>query len=78
MCSCLFVCLQETEGAGLAFIVFSEALTLLPVSPIWALLFFFMLFLLGLDSQFAAMEAVLAALYDVKKIAKFRKEIVSG
>ena len=67
-----------TTGPGLAFIVFSEALTLLPGAPFWALLFFIMLFLLGLDSQFASLEALLAALYDVKRIAKFRKEIVSG
>lgn len=65
-----------SQGPGLAFIVFTEALTLFPVSPLWALLFFFMLFLLGLDSQFAGLEAIITVLYDSKKIRKVRKEII--
>ena len=33
---------------------------------------------LSLRQSIASLEAILAALYDVKRIAKFRKEIVSG
>ena len=62
----------------MAFIVFTEALTLLPVSPIWALLFFIMLFLLGLDSQFAGLEVIITVLFDSKTVRKVRKEIVVG
>ncbi len=62
----------------MAFIVFTEALTLLPVSPIWALLFFIMLFLLGLDSQFAGLEVIVTVLFDSKTVRKVRKEIVVG
>ena len=52
------------KGQGLAFIVYPTALAYLPGAWIWAVLFFFMLFFLGLDSEFALLETALTAIYD--------------
>ncbi|XP_013792918.2 sodium-dependent nutrient amino acid transporter 1-like [Limulus polyphemus] len=53
------------EGPGLAFIAYPEALSRLEWLPqLWSVLFFFMLFLLGLDSEFALLETFLTAVYD--------------
>jgi len=51
-------------GQGLAFIAYPTALARLPVPQVWSIMFFFMLFLLGLDSEFALLETVLTAFYD--------------
>ncbi|XP_021362137.1 sodium-dependent proline transporter-like isoform X1 [Mizuhopecten yessoensis] len=53
------------SGPGLAFIAYPEGIAKLPSPPIFAFLFFFMLFTLGLDSQFAMMETVISGITDV-------------
>ncbi|NXI86695.1 S6A19 protein, partial [Rhipidura dahli] len=67
------------EGTGLAFIVFTEAITKMPVSPLWSILFFIMLFCLGLSSMFGNMEGVLVPLQDLKIIpSRVPKELITG
>ncbi|XP_076461637.1 sodium- and chloride-dependent taurine transporter-like [Babylonia areolata] len=54
-----------TSGPGLVFVVYPQALSLLPLPNVWSVLFFFMMILVGLDSQFAAVEGILTSLGDV-------------
>lgn len=56
--------LVAEDGVGLAFTVYPDAVTRMPVSALWALLFFIMLITLGLDSEFALVETVSSCLMD--------------
>ncbi|KAF9794732.1 hypothetical protein SFRURICE_017422, partial [Spodoptera frugiperda] len=53
-----------TEGPGLVFQVYPEAVATLPGASLWAMLFFFMLIMLGLDSGMGGLECVITGLLD--------------
>ncbi|KAL4230196.1 neurotransmitter:sodium symporter [Mactra antiquata] len=53
------------SGPGLAFVAYPEGLARLPVSSLWAFLFFFMLITLGMDSQMVMMETVISGITDL-------------
>ncbi|RWS25707.1 sodium-dependent neutral amino acid transporter B(0)AT3-like protein, partial [Leptotrombidium deliense] len=69
---------QGASGTGLAFIVFTEAIDEFPLSPIWSLLFFMMLFTLGIDSQFGTLEGAVTSIVDLKLFPNLRKELLTG
>ncbi|CAK8988921.1 Sodium-dependent serotonin transporter (SERT) (5HT transporter) (5HTT) (Solute carrier family 6 member 4) [Durusdinium trenchii] len=52
------------SGTGLAFVAFPIAISQMPGSFFFAILFFFMMLILGIDSQFAYIEAVATVLCD--------------
>ncbi|XP_070995079.1 sodium-dependent neutral amino acid transporter B(0)AT1-like [Oncorhynchus clarkii lewisi] len=62
---------QSASGTGLAFIVFTEAVISMPGSQVWAVLFFIMLFSLGLSSMFGNLEGILTPLHDLKLVPKW-------
>ncbi|MGK0182357.1 MAG: NSS family neurotransmitter:Na+ symporter, partial [Halioglobus sp.] len=53
-----------TSGPGLAFVVFPEALSVMPAPIFFSVLFFLMLLTLGIDSAFSLIESVNTALSD--------------
>ncbi|KAF7219401.1 sodium- and chloride-dependent GABA transporter 2 [Nothobranchius furzeri] len=53
------------SGPGLAFIAYPQAVAMMPVPQLWSICFFIMLILLGLDTQFVAMEAMITSIIDM-------------
>ncbi|XP_050651149.1 inactive sodium-dependent neutral amino acid transporter B(0)AT3 isoform X2 [Macaca thibetana thibetana] len=70
---------KSASGPGLAFIVFTEAVLHMPGAPAWAVLFFGMLFTLGLSTMFGGMEAVITPMLDMGVLPRWvPKEALTG
>ncbi|KAG5837923.1 hypothetical protein ANANG_G00218260 [Anguilla anguilla] len=53
------------SGPGLAFIAYPRAVAMMPVPQLWAVFFFIMIILLGLDSQFVNQESLVTSISDM-------------
>ncbi|KAM7413494.1 hypothetical protein PAMA_020738 [Pampus argenteus] len=53
------------SGPGLAFIAYPQAIAMMPLPQLWSICFFVMFILLGLDTQFVAMEVVMTSFIDM-------------
>ncbi|CAL8288979.1 unnamed protein product [Lota lota] len=53
------------SGPGLAFVAFPRAVAMMPLPQFWAVCFFLMLLMLGLDTQFVCLEALMTSLSDL-------------
>ncbi|XP_067855734.1 sodium- and chloride-dependent GABA transporter 2-like [Heptranchias perlo] len=53
------------SGPGLVFIAYPKAITMMPFSQLWGCLFFIMIILLGLDSQFVDVEGLATSAIDM-------------
>ncbi|KAK3607761.1 hypothetical protein CHS0354_040666 [Potamilus streckersoni] len=60
-------------GPGLAFIAYPEALRQMPVAPLWSVLFFLMMLMLGFSSSFSIVETVLTGIIDEIKFLSTSK-----
>ncbi|XP_056641259.1 sodium-dependent neutral amino acid transporter B(0)AT3 [Diorhabda sublineata] len=69
---------KSASGTGLAFIIFTEAINQFPGAQFWSVLFFLMLFTLGIDSQFGTLEGVVTSVVDMKLFPNLPKEILTG
>jgi len=69
-------------GPGLVFIAYPKAMAQMPCAPLWSAMFFCMILMVGLDSQFVQVESVVTAIVDlypeVLRIGRNRKIVVAA
>ncbi|CAB3999928.1 Sodium- and chloride-dependent GABA transporter 1 [Paramuricea clavata] len=67
-----------SQGPGLVFIAYPEALSKLPIPQFWSVIFFLMLITLGLDSQFGQVEVLCGVIIEKypKKLRPYKELVV--
>uniref|UniRef100_A0A8C6VAU5 Transporter n=1 Tax=Naja naja TaxID=35670 RepID=A0A8C6VAU5_NAJNA len=69
---------KSASGPGLAFIVFTDVVTRMPGTQIWSILFFLMLFCLGLSSMmFGLIQGILTPFIEIPHVSKYLSKEVS-
>ncbi|XP_037618321.1 LOW QUALITY PROTEIN: sodium- and chloride-dependent GABA transporter 2-like [Sebastes umbrosus] len=53
------------SGPGLAFVAYPRAVAMMPIPQLWAVCFFLMIIMLGLDTQFVSLEALMTSVTDL-------------
>ena len=63
------------SGAGLAFVVYPEAVAHMPGAVAWSLLFFAMLLFLGIASQLGFVQTIVMAIVDEYPMLLYKKQV---
>nr|XP_054769906.1 sodium- and chloride-dependent neutral and basic amino acid transporter B(0+)-like isoform X2 [Lytechinus pictus] len=70
---------DDLSGFGLVFVACPEALAKFPGAPFWSIMFFFMLILLAVDSQFVSVEVIVTVFIDqFPDLLRPRRSLVTG
>jgi SNF family Na+-dependent transporter len=56
---------MNVSGPGLVFIAYPKAISQMTLAPLWSASFFFMILLMGVDSQFVGVEGFVTAVVDL-------------
>uniref|UniRef100_W5N3N3 Solute carrier family 6 member 11a n=1 Tax=Lepisosteus oculatus TaxID=7918 RepID=W5N3N3_LEPOC len=59
------ISLVAESGPGLVFITYPRAVAMMPLPQLWAVCFFIMVLLLGIDTEFVGIETVMTAIVDL-------------
>lgn len=68
------------SGPGLVFITYPEVVLKLPGGSIWAIIFFFMLVTIGIDSEFCLVESLVTGIVDMwpEQLRPIRRKFTAG
>ena len=63
--NCQITEINNAQGIFLAFVTYPTAISHLPLAPLWGIMFFLLLVLIGIDSAFAVIEANLSGFEEI-------------